>query len=172
MWHRRLGHPNDRVLRSLVKSDACHDLPESIVPTVPCEVCADAKSTKSLAIGPSFRTHDRILHLVVAHLCGPFQEKSVGGAQYFIQIRDVFSTFVRVTPLINKYDAAGVIKKYVAEVERLTGERIVYWRNDGGGEFLNKELESFFTSHGISLEKTIRYFHEQAGVIERSQRTI
>lgn len=42
----------------------------------------------------------------------------------------------------------------------------------GGGEFLNKELESFFTTQGISLEKTLRYFHEQAGIIERAQRTI
>lgn len=172
MWHRRLGHPNDRVLRNLINSNACHDLPESIGPTVPCEVCADAKSTKTSSIGPTFRTHDRPLHLMVADLCGPFQEKSVGGAQYFLQIRDMFLTFVRVTPLINKYDATGVIKRYVAEVERLTDLRIVYWRNDGGGEFLNKELETFFTSHGISLEKTIRYFHEQAGIIEQSQRTI
>lgn len=172
MWHRRLGHPNNRVLRILVKSNACHDLPVSIGPSVPCEVCADAKSTRSSSIGPSFRIHDRILPLVVVDLCGPFQEKSIGGAQYFLQIRDVFSTFVQVTPLINKYDATGVIKRYVAEVERLTGKKIMYWRNDGGGEFLKKELETFFTSHGISLEKTLRYFHEQAGVIERSQRTI
>lgn len=42
----------------------------------------------------------------------------------------------------------------------------------GGGEFLNKELESFFTEKGISLEKTLCYFNEQAGVIEQSQRTI
>lgn len=172
MWHRHLGHPNERVLRNLVKSNACHDLPDSIGPTVPCKVCADAKSTKSSSIGPSFRTHDRILHLVVADLCGLFQEKSIGGAQYFIQIRDVFSTFVCVTPLINKYDATGVIKRYVAEVERLMGEKIVCWRNAGGGEFLNKELGSFFTSHGILLDKTLRYFHKQAGVIERAQRTI
>lgn len=109
---------------------------------------------------------------MVADLCGPFKEKSVGGAQYFLQIRDVFSTFVRVTPLINKYNATGVIKRYVAEVERLTGQKIKYCRNNGGGEFLNKELENFFGSHGISLEKTLRYFHEQAGIIERSQRTI
>lgn len=133
IWHERLGHPSERVLRNMVDSKACHDLPMSLGPTIPWEVCANAKSTKSSTIGPSFRTHDRILHLVVADLCRPFQEKSVGGAQYFIQIRDVFSTFVRVTPLVNKFDATGVIKRYVAEVERLTGQKIIYWRNNGGG---------------------------------------
>lgn len=91
-----------------------------------------------------------------ANLCGPFQVKSIGGAHYFLQIRDVFSTFVRVTPLINKYNAAGLIKQYVVEVERLTSNKILYWRNDGGGESLNKELEMFFVTHGILLEKTLR----------------
>lgn len=172
MWHRRLGHPNDRVLRQLIKSNAFHGMPDSLGPTTPCKVCADAKSTKTSAIGSFFRTHDRVLNLIVADLCGPFQEKSIGGAQYFLQIRDIFSTFVRVTPLVNKYDATAAIKQYVAEVERLTGEKIKYWRNDGGGEFLNKELNNFFTEKGISLEKTVRYFHEQAGIIERSQQTV
>lgn len=60
----------------------------------------------------------------------------------------------------------------MAEVERLTGSKIVFWRNDGGGEFLNKALESFFVERGISLEETLRYFHEQAGVVERAQQTV
>lgn len=74
--------------------------------------------------------------------------------------------FVIVTLLVNKYNATRAIKNYVFEVEQLAGERIVYWRNDGGGEFLNKEVEKFFTEWGISLKKIVRYFHEQVGIIE------
>lgn len=135
-------------------------------------VCAHAKLTKSSAIGPSFRVHDCVFHLVVTDLCGPFQVKSIGGAQYFLQIRDVFLKFARVTPLINKYCATGVIKRYVAEVERLTGSKPLSWRNNAEGQFLNKELEIFFLEHGISLEKTLRYFHEHEGIIECTQGTI
>lgn len=171
-WHQQLGHPHDRVLQAMAQSNMVLGLPDRLGPATPCETCAKAKSTKSTAIGPFFCRHDRILHLVVADLCGPFQERSVVGAQYFNQIRDVYSTFVRVSPLVNKYDATSVVKSYVAEVERLTGEKIVYWRKDGGGEFLNKSLETFFVEKGISLEKTLRYHHEQAGIIERSQRTV
>lgn len=69
--------------------------------------------------------HHCILHLLVANMCGPFQEKSVGGAQYFLQIRDIFSKFVRVTPLANKYNTTCVIKNYVSEVKILTGEQIM-----------------------------------------------
>lgn len=60
----------------------------------------------------------------------------------------------------------------MAEAERLTGLKVVYWRNNRGGEFLNTEIVSHLQGLGITLEKTIRYFHKQAGVVERSNRTI
>lgn len=108
----------------------------------------------------------------MADLCGPFQERSIGGAAYFLQIRDVYSTYVKVYTIVNKYDVTGLVKRYIAESERLTGFKVVIWRNDGGGEFLNTELQSHLQALGITVEKTIPYFHEQAGVVERSNRTI
>lgn len=58
-----------------------------------------------------------------------------GGLSIFLQIRDVYSMFVCVSALVNKYYVTLVIKTDVAEVERLTGCRLVYWRNDGGTSF-------------------------------------
>lgn len=37
---------------------------------------------------------------------------------------------------------------------------------------MNEELTSHLMKLGITIEKTITYFHEQAGVVERSNRTI
>lgn len=83
--------------------------------------------------------------MVVADLCGPFQEKALGGANYFLQIRDVFSTYVKIYTIINKYEVTGLVKRYIAEGERLTGKKVKSWRNDGGGgEFLNQELTEHF----------------------------
>lgn len=62
--------------------------------------------------------------MVVADLCGPFQEKALGGANYFLQIRDVFSTYVKIYTIINKYEVTGLVKRYIAEGERLTGTRL------------------------------------------------
>lgn len=42
----------------------------------------------------------------------------------------------------------------------------------GGGEFLNAELVNHLQALGVTLEKTIRYFHEKAGVVEQLKRTI
>lgn len=96
---------------------------------------------KTSTLGSTLRVCERLLQLVVADLCGPFQEKSIGGASYFLQIWDVFSTFVKVYTIVNKYDVTGIVKQYVAEAERLTGLKVTYWRNDrGGGKFLNNKL--------------------------------
>lgn len=156
----------------MVPRQSCHGLPEKLGPSVPCETCANAKSTKPFSLGSTLRTVEKPLQLVVADLCGPFQERSIGGAAYFLQIRDVFSTYVKVYTITNKYETAGLVKFYIAESERLTGFKVVVWRNDGGGEFLNTELQDHLQKLGITVEKTIRYFHEQAGVVERSNRTI
>lgn len=79
---------------------------------------------------------------------------------------------MKVYTIVNKYDFTGLVKRSVAESERLTGSKIIVWRNDSGREFLNGELQDYLQKLGITLEKTIRYFHEQAGVVERSNRTI
>lgn len=172
LWHQRLGHPSERVLRQMVARQSCNGLPEKLSSTVPCEICADAKSTKSSSLSSTLRTYDAPLQLVVEDLCGPFQEKSVGGASYFLQIRDAHTTFVKIYTINNKYDVTSLVKRYIAEAERLTGFKVIRWRNDGGGEFMNAELSENLSKLGIVVEKTLPYFHEQAGVIERSNQTI
>lgn len=133
LWHQRFGHPNERVLRDMVAKQSCIGLPERLGPSEPCETCARAKSTKTSTLGSTIRIVDKPLQLVVADLCGPFQERSVGGAAYFLQIRDVYSTYVKVYTIVNKYDVTGIVKRFIAEGERLTGFKVVTWRNDGGG---------------------------------------
>lgn len=117
LWHQQFGHPSERVLRDMVSKQSCHGLPEKLGPTIPCETCANAKSTKSSTLGLKLRAFDRPLHLVVADLCGPFQEKSVGGAAYFLQTRDVYSTYVKVYTIVNKYNVTGLVKCFITESE-------------------------------------------------------
>lgn len=156
----------------MVSKQSCHGLPKKLGPTVRCETCENAKSTKTLSLGSTLRTVDKPLQLVVANLCGPFQERSIGGAAYLLQVRDVYLNYVKVYTIIHKYDVTGLVKRYIAESERLTGFKVVIWRNDGGGEFLNTEMQSHLQELGLTLEKTILYFHEQAGVVERFNRMI
>lgn len=172
LWHQCFGNPSERVLRDMVSLQSFHGLPEKLGLTVACETCADTKSIKTSNFGLTLHMVNKPLQLVVADLCGPFQEKSVGGVAYFLQTRDVYSTYVKVYTISDKYDVTGLVKRFISERKRLTGFKVVVWRNNGGGEFLNGELQSHMQGLGIMLEKMIRYFHEQAGVFERSNRTI
>lgn len=79
LWHERFGHPNERVLRQMVSAASCNGLPERLGAAQPCEICADAKSTKTSSLSSTLRTYDEPLQMVVADLCGPFQEKVLGG---------------------------------------------------------------------------------------------
>lgn len=74
VWHQRLGHPNDRVMCNMAQLDVVLGKPKDLGKPTPCETCENAKYTKSTVIGPTFRQNNWILHLVVADLCGPFQE--------------------------------------------------------------------------------------------------
>lgn len=42
----------------------------------------------------------------------------------------------------------------------------------GGGEFVNKILQTYFKEKGISVQTSQLYVHEHAGIIERSNRTM
>lgn len=86
LWHRRMGHPNDRVLLKMIRDGSCVGGPEKLTKVVPCEDCAIAKSTKSATIGSSLVLYDSPLQLVVSDLCGPFPVKTVLGCEYSLEI--------------------------------------------------------------------------------------
>lgn len=41
LWHRRLGHPNERVLKNMIRDSSCVGLPEKLTKTIPSEDCVD-----------------------------------------------------------------------------------------------------------------------------------
>lgn len=171
LWHRRLGHPNERVLKNMIRDSSCVGLPKKLTKTIPCEDCAISKSTKLSTIGPSLMNYDKPLSLVVADLMGPFPIKAMGDFEFVLEIRDVFSSYNRTYLLKNKHDTAGIVKSYIPEAERRTGQKLIHWRTDGGGEFVNKILASYFSEKGINVQRSMPYVHEQNGNIERANRT-
>lgn len=43
LWHQRLGHPNNRVLKNMIGDFSCVCLPERLTKIIRCEDCAVAK---------------------------------------------------------------------------------------------------------------------------------
>lgn len=160
MWHRRLGNPNDRTLKNMIQDFSCVGLPQRLTKMVPCEDCAIAKSTCLPTIGPSMMSYDNPLALLVADLMGPFPVKAVGEYEFVLEIWDVFLTFNKTYLLKNKHESTNVIKTYIPEAERITNTKLLYWGTNGGGEYVNKVLASYFVEKGIIVQKSMPYFDE------------
>ena len=82
------------------------------------------------------------------------------------------SRFAWVYLLKRKSDAAKVLKDFVRKVERQQNTKILRFRSDNGGQYVNTEIETFFSELGIIHDRTVPYSHESNEVAERFNRTI
>lgn len=105
-------------------------------------------------------------------VCGPFREKSVGGAKYFVTFIDDKSRMTFVYFLKNKSEVFQKFKMFITQVVRQTGCRIKTLRTDNGCEYLNSQFDSFLYEEGISRQLTVPYTPQQNGVVEKANRTL
>ena len=105
-------------------------------------------------------------------VCGPLEKPSLGGCRYFATFLDDFSKLSYVQPLVRKSDVASATKGVLAQLENLSGRRVRTVRTDGGGEYVNFELDAYFQSRGIRHQQTVRYTPQQNGAAERLNRTL
>lgn len=73
--------------------------------------------------------------------------------------------------LKQKSEAADRIKEYVRWVENLFGRKPRVVRSDGGGEYDNRELRTFYKAEGIQPQFTTAHFGSRtASLNERTDR--
>ncbi|CAL9028169.1 unnamed protein product, partial [Prunus brigantina] len=117
--------------------------------------------------------HMRFGHLnfnmIHSDLCS-VETTSHGGGKYFITFIDDFSRKTWVYILKNKSDACYTFKKFMAYVEKQSGEKIKVLRTDRGQEYI--VCDEFLEKNGIKHQLTARYTPQQNGVAERKNRTI
>ncbi|CAH9108426.1 unnamed protein product, partial [Cuscuta epithymum] len=114
LWHRRLGHPSDRVIRLLphfVTSSSVKKLNKA------CEVCPQAKQVRDSFTINSFRA-SRILELVHCDLWGPYKTPSTCDAIYFLTLVDDFSRAVWVYLLRDKKEVFRFFLSFITMVEK------------------------------------------------------
>ena len=63
-------------------------------------------------------------------------------------------------------------KVYKAWAENITNQRIKILRTDGGGEYLNTDMQKYLKEHGIEHQHTVPYTPQQNGIAERFNRTL
>lgn len=166
VWHQRLAHQNVSYVKRFLQQRSIPYKDEHFQ----CEPCILGKHHR-LPFSERKEKETECGAIIHADVCGPI-EKSLGGAEYFLLLKDDYSHFRTAYFLKNKSDVAGKIIEFVKAAHQQTNYKIKIVRFDNGGEFVNNKLNQFYASEGIKQQTTIPYTPEQNGTVERENRTI
>ncbi|GJT00740.1 retrovirus-related pol polyprotein from transposon TNT 1-94 [Tanacetum coccineum] len=105
-------------------------------------------------------------------LCGPMRTESINGKKYVLVIVDDYTRFGWVRFLRTKDETPQVIEKFIVKTQRALNATVRFVRTDNGTEFVNKTLDGWFESVGISHETSVPRSPQQNGIVERRNRTL
>ena len=167
-WHRKLAHIHYGQVRKMLKES------KTVFDDDHNPFCADCLIGKQhrLPFPVSDSRATKLCELIHADVCGPFEVPSLGGAKYFLLLKDDYSGYRKVYFLKNKSEVKEKIENFLPLVENVTGNKIVTIRTDNGTEFNNQEMFKLCEKRGIHHEKTCVYTPQQNGRAEREMRTI
>ena len=114
----------------------------------------------------------RPLALVHTDLIGPMPVEPRSCAKYVLTFIDDHSGYALVAFIRNKDATAQHFKSMACWAETFTGQSLTSVHSDRGGEFLGKELQTFFSSRGITHQTSVPHTPQQNGQAERFNRTL
>ncbi|CAI7737377.1 unnamed protein product [Closterium sp. NIES-54] len=174
--HHRLGHPNFAALRTTVTSRLLHSLPPTSPPlpsspAPPCPSCIHGKLKQSphhshptFAAGP--------IDLVHMDLWGPYPIRSRQGHRYMLVLVDDHSRYSTVFFLPTKDQVPAVVINWAEQCRNHFKRPIGRLHSDGGGEFINNTLATFYKLHGIQQTSSLPHSPQQNGIAESRIREI
>jgi hypothetical protein len=171
LWHRRFGHPGRNTVMSLHKCVLGLEDIKFIPPERTCEGCVQAKSHRQ-PFGTATNRSREVLGRIHTDLCGPLSVPSVGNARYFLTFIDDATRFITVYPLARKDETFERFVMFKTLIEKQTGKSIKILHSDGGGEYINTDMRTYLSTHGIRHETTTAEMPQQNGVAERFNRTL
>lgn len=171
LWHRRFGHVNYGTLCKL--NDAvdgiCVNGDDAQIKQ--CKVCDLGKQHRNpFPISETRST--KILELIHTDLCGPMENKSIGGARYMLTFTDDFSRKTFLYFLKEKSQVYKIFTEFRKRVEIETESKIKCIRSDNGMEYMSAIFDDYCKQNGIQHQLTCVYTPQQNGVAERANRTI
>lgn len=171
VWHQRTGHINLKALCELSNRGLIEKLDISEKDEFFCEGCQYGKQHRFPFNQKEYKA-TKPAELIYSDICGPMSVQSVGGANYFILMKDDFSGFRTVNFLKHKSDALEAFQNFVQMCENKFGHQVKALRVDNGTEYINLCFNDFLHKKGIQLETTAPYTPQQNGRSERDMRTI
>jgi Integrase core domain len=107
-------------------------------------------------------------------LCGPISVPSINSNRWLCIVVDDVSRLPFLFFMKNKDDAATYIKEYVEMVntQQSDGVKMQQMHSDGGGEFINKNLDKFLKGKGVKQTVSAPHTSKHNRVVERMLRSI
>lgn len=165
LWHRRLGHCSERYIKKVCPKIPIHQKLSF------CPACKTAKLKKqpfTKRPNPYHTETMENLDKVVSDLSGKMPTEALHThKRYFGLIVDVHSRYTWVVTLRNKSDFMQEFQDWVAYVHNQTGKYPKVFHTDGGGEFVNGELETYCKQLGIEFTTTTPHNPNQNAYAER-----
>ncbi|CAI7794686.1 unnamed protein product [Closterium sp. NIES-54] len=174
VWHNRLAHANYDSVKELANKGLAKgfDVAAGNNEKGVCAACVEGKMARKpfgSRTSPLAKDPLAVVHMDV---CGPMRHTSKGGAWFLLVMLDDATRMCWTRLLKAKGDVTKAIQEWALEVCDDDKKRIKAIRTDGGGEFVNAELEKWMKSKGIKHDITTPYTPQHNGVAEWLNRTL
>ncbi|GJS24470.1 putative ribonuclease H-like domain-containing protein [Tanacetum coccineum] len=137
-----------------------------------CPSCQLGKSKKASHPLKTTNTNTKVLHTLYMDLCEPMRSESINKKKYVLVIVDDYTRFGWVQFLQSKDETPHAIEKFIVQTQRALNATVRFVRTDNGTEFVNKTLDGWFESVGISHETSVPRSPQQNNIVERQNRTL
>lgn len=168
VWHDRLGHQNIQYVRDILNRnniDYVDDWNDYV-----CAGCVYGKQHR-ISHPKNPKVAENVLDLIHVDLC-EMNILSLGGAKYFLLLKDDLSHFRTVYFLKTKDEAVLKLNAFMKMVENQFGRQIKCLKSDNGTEIKNANTKKMLDELGVLHIKTNAYTPQQNGRIEREMRTV
>ena len=168
LWHMRLGHPNDQVLKFLfpdVKS-VLNNCASSIHNCIPC-----LHGKMHNLHFPKSQFHASFtFELVHSDAWGPAPVTSIDDYRYYVLFVDHFTQFTWIFLLKAKFEVFSKFVLFKAMVETQYSTKIRTLRFDGGGEYTSYAFKTYLQQHDIIHQISCPYTSQKNGLVERKHK--
>ncbi|GAA5907895.1 hypothetical protein JCM5296_006126 [Sporobolomyces johnsonii] len=177
IWHGRLGHVGEDRMRRMAHEDVAGGVKLS-GSLLPCEACASGKRPKDSVSNEASRRAALPLQRLHSDIWGPAPAPGRRrGERYVFSVQDDHSRFIWARGMRSREEVGPLVVDSIKMLQRqqeASGRKLKdgRFRRDGALEYNSTLVNSFFRSEGIITEPTVRYAHNQNGVVERSWRSI
>ena len=93
-------------------------------------------------------------------------------AKYVLTFINDHSSYVLVAFICNRNATAQHFQSMACWAKTFTSQSLISIHSDCGGEFLGKELQTFFSSRGITHQTSVPHTLQQNGHVKRFNRTL